>query len=53
MFNWENNFLLGRKIWERFYKMSAKELGIIFRFEGAGTDEMGIRDLIEGDSTIY
>ena len=32
-----------------FLRMSAKELGVTLRFEGAGTDEIGIVDLVEGD----
>lgn len=36
-----------------FLKMSAKELGITLRFEGAGTNELGIVDLIEGDKAPF
>ena len=36
-----------------FLKMSAKELGITLRFEGAGTNEHGIVDLIEGDKAPF
>lgn len=36
-----------------FLKMSAKELGITLRFEGVGTDEIGIVDLIEGDKAPF
>jgi GDPmannose 4,6-dehydratase len=36
-----------------FLKMSAKELGITLRFEGAGADEIGIVDLIEGDKAPF
>jgi GDPmannose 4,6-dehydratase len=36
-----------------FLKMSAKELGITLRFEGVGTNELGIVDLIEGDKAPF
>jgi GDPmannose 4,6-dehydratase len=36
-----------------FLKMSAKELGITLRFEGAGTNELGIVDLVEGDKAPF
>lgn len=36
-----------------FLKMSAKELGITLRFEGTGTNELGIVDLVEGDKAPF
>lgn len=36
-----------------FLKMSATELGVELRFEGVGTNEIGIVDLVEGDKAPF